>query len=680
MSVLVCRQGIAQLSGKYNDPGVNAHESEIIPQGPEAKPRGWEAIVGSMMDDTDEEASNWEAMYDILCDLEENPVDINSADREDLERIPFLSQDEVADILEYIYRNGEMKSLGELAMITSMTYQNRMLLPYFITLGSKDRKHYPHIRNILKHGESTMMATANLPLYDRKGDKNGYLGYKYRHNLRYEYRYGDYLRVGMVGAQDAGEPFFSGGNGWGYDFYSYYLSIRKLGRLKSLTLGKYKLRLGLGLLVNNDFSMGKTTGITVADRSGANIRPHSSRSSYNYMQGAAATVSLGSRLDLTTFVSYKDFDATLNKDDGSIATILKSGYHRTEAEMKKKNNSTQFAAGASLSYHRSGFNFGTSAYYSFLNRELRPDTKQTYRRYYPSGNRFYGISIDYGYRNGRFTFSGETATGDSRAWATINTLACRLTTTLTARAIQRYYSYRYSSLFSQSFSEGGSVQNESGIYLGIDWQPSRKLSLSYYADAVYFPWAKYQAATSSRSFDNMLMMRYTIGNLTLATRYRYKMREKDNADKTGLIWQTGHRARFSALYNRQSWNVKAQYDLAFTSYKQRSFGYMTQLSGGLTPISKLSVYANVGYFHTQGYDSRIYSYERGMLYDFSFPSYYGKGIRYALILRYLPTKKLSVLIKGGTTNRFDTGQVGAALQQVDHSSLTDVQMQLRWKF
>ena len=100
----------------------------------------WQAIIGEMMDDSDEDVAQWESMYDALCDLEQSPVDINHATREDLERIPFLSDDEVADILEYIYRNQEMKTTAELAMIRSLTFTNRRLLPYFIVITPVEKR------------------------------------------------------------------------------------------------------------------------------------------------------------------------------------------------------------------------------------------------------------------------------------------------------------------------------------------------------------------------------------------------------------------------------------------------------------------------------------------------------------------------------------------------------------
>ncbi len=642
--------------------------------------QGWQDIIGSVLDESDAEAESWEDTYDILQELADNPIDINSATKEELERIPFLDDNDIQNILEYLYRNGKMLSYGELAMIPSLTMEKRTLLQYFITVNTKKKLSFPKFKDFIKYGNNSLAATGNIPLYDRKGDKNGYLGYKYRHSIRYEYSYSNLLRIGIVGAQDAGEPFFSAGNGAGYDFYSFYADLRNMGRLKSLTVGRYRMGMGMGLILNNSLSFGKSITTVSLSRRGTTVRPHSSRSSYNYLQGVAATVSVASNIDLTAFVSYKWFDATLNNDDGSIATIIKSGYHRTQKEMEKKNNASQLATGMNLHWALGRLHLGVSGLYASLSRELKPNTSQIYRRYYAAGKQFYNMSMDYSYTNGKFSFHGETATGDCHSWATINAAAWRIKSNLSVTAIQRFYAYKYYSLFSQSFSDGGSVQNESGMYLGIDWQLAKGFSLNAYSDVAYFPWAKYQAASASRSFDNMLSVAYNRGSLTFSARYRIKVREKDNADKTALINQTTQRGRLAVRYDRKVWNVKAQFDTSLSTYKERSFGYMTALSGGCSAIRKLSAYAAVGYFHTQDYNSRIYSYERGMAYDFSFPSYYGEGIHYALLLSTQVIRNVTLTAKLSTTDYFDRNAIGSALQQIDSSSMTDIQVQAKWKF
>lgn len=168
--------------------------------------------------------------------------------------------------------------------------------------------------------------------------------------------------------------------------------------------------------------------------------------------------------------------------------------------------------------------------------------------------------------------------------------------------------------------------------------------------------------------------------MTLAARYRLKIREKDNADKSALIPQTTQRAHLSAGYTAKTWNVKTQFDLSSQHYKDDSFGYMATVSGGCTAIKEISVYASMGYFHTDGYSSRIYSYERGMAYEFSFPSYYGEGIRYTLFLSADCIKNLTLTAKAGVTDWFDRSITGTGLQQVCKSSLADVQLQMKWRF
>ena len=91
----------------------------------------WEQFLYQLSELEDIESSLWESSFELLCDLEENPININTASREDLEQFPFLTAKDVENISEYIYRYGPMKSLGELVMIKDLSYYKRRLLFYF---------------------------------------------------------------------------------------------------------------------------------------------------------------------------------------------------------------------------------------------------------------------------------------------------------------------------------------------------------------------------------------------------------------------------------------------------------------------------------------------------------------------------------------------------------------------
>ena len=265
----------------------------------EAGGQSWQAVYGELMTTVGDEEGT-DAMltdsYELLEELAAHPLDLNSASREELEQLPFLTAQQVADIQEYLYRYGPMRSLGELRMVRSLDYVQLRLLPFFVFVSGEadvpppDR--LPPLDTLLRRSRQTLTATMRMPFYKRKGDRNGYLGYPYRHSLRYELTSGQHLRVGFIGAQDAGEPFCSGGNRWGYDTYSYFWELRKAGRLREFIVGKYRLSAGMGLVAGQSFNLGKLATLQSFGRTVRTIRPHSSRSEADYFQGVAATMEL----------------------------------------------------------------------------------------------------------------------------------------------------------------------------------------------------------------------------------------------------------------------------------------------------------------------------------------------------------------------------------------------------
>lgn len=639
----------------------------------------WELLLNDVMALEDGESLSWQETYDILCELEQHPIDLNNATREDLEAIPFLTAQQVMDICEYLYKYAPMRSLGELAMIESLDYYQCELLRHFVVLGDVKQAGFPSVKNILKYGGHEVVATAKIPFYKRKGDDDGYLGSPYKHSLKYTFSYGQYVKAGVLGSQDAGEPFFTKGNTLGYDFYSFYLQLRKMGRLKNLVVGRYKAKFGMGLVLNNDFMLGKIASLQQLGSTEYNVRAHSSRMENNYLQGVAATLNVAHGLDVTAFVSYRYIDATLNKDS-TIATILDDGYHRTQTEMDKKNNSSVTMGGMNLNYRYGGFHVGATGIFSHLSRDIHPNTSAIYRMYYAAGNNLWNVSLNYGFVSKKLQLSGETATGDCGALATINTLSYRATGDLDLCVLQRFYSKKYYSLYSESFSEGGRVQDESGFYVGMNWHPSEKFRLLGYFDFAFFPWPKFQAAIASHAYDGFLQATYKRGGWSMLARYRLKIREKDNEEKTALINRTEQRGRVAIGYDGGGWSTTTQADVVYVSYKEKDFGWMVSESVSVRPLEWLSIVGNIGYFNTDSYEARIYTYEKGPLYTFNFPSFYGEGIRYSLFARADFSRKVMMIARVATTNYFDRNTIGTSYQKINHSSMTDLELQLRLKF
>ncbi len=588
------------------------------------------------------ESGSIEDITERLIYLLQHPKNINEATREDFEALPFLTDLQVEKLCEYLYHYAPLRSVGSLAMIPAIDSETRDLLNLCFTFDEVPERDTFSLGKALRNGTHDIVATGKIPFYTRKGDEYGYLGARYAHSLRYTFKYGDKLSAGIIGANDNGEPLFKHGNEKGYDHYAIYAQIKNIGRLKHAIVGHYRIRLGQGLTFNSNFSLGKLTQQNVITRSTAAISPHASKMQYNFLQGAAATVALSRHFELTAFASSRAIDATLSKDGKKIQTILNSGYHRTSLEMQKKHNAHETIVGGHLTFDtKKGFVFGINAVYDKLNKPLSPDKRQIYRKYYPTGDTFSNYSVDYSYRSHKFSVAGETAIDKDGALATLNHLLWRPLSNLQINVSQRFYAYKYNALHAEAFNEGGSVKNESGVYVNAQWQPSARLSLMAYTDYAYFAWDKYQAKGASKCIDNLIQATYKLNGVSLFARYRFKARQITPSQKNQLWWRQEHRGRLNATYKLKAVDMRTQVDVSHYQLTERSFGWMASQQATYAPTSWLILSATFAYFHTEDYSSRVYLWEKQPLYSIYIPAYQGQGIRYSLFAwrnRSIPTQ------------------------------------------
>ena len=622
-----------------------------------------------------------EQIIEQLTWLTTHPQNINTATRDDFEALPFLNDAQIEKLCEYLYRYGPIRSIGELAMIPELDSDTRSLLMACFYIGEVTDKQPLNIGNVMRYGKHEIVVTGKIPFYTRRGDENGYLGTRYAHSLRYSFKYGDKLTAGLIAANEAGEPFFKHDNKWGYDHYALHLQIKQQGILKQAVIGHYRIRMGQGLIFNSNFSLGKLTQLDNAARNTVSITPHLSKMQHNYLQGAAATVSLNRHFELSAFASYRGIDATLSNDGTTVSTILTTGYHRTVVEMAKKHNVDETIIGGHLTYDtHKGFVFGLSGVYDKLSKPLQPNKSQSYRRYYPTGNSFANYSIDYSYRSHHLSVAGETALDKEGNIATLNHIIWRPLSDLRITLSQRFYGYKYNALHAEAFSDGGSVKNESGVYLGANWRLSSRSSIQAYTDYAYFAWDKYQAKGSSKSWDNLIQGTFPIKGVTLFARYRFKTRQINPSGKSELWWRQEHRIRLSASYAVHALNLKTQVDASHYQLVKSSKGWMISQQADMNVTTWLKLYATVAYFNTDDYNSRLYLYEHQPMYAIYIPAYFNKGIRYSLFAHANLRKNLTLNVSLGTTDYFNRKPIGSGLQEVNRSSMTDMNIQLRWTF
>lgn len=641
----------------------------------------WEEIMQEMAEEDENDEELREAMHEHLSQLAANPLELNTATIQDLEQIPFLNEAQVLAIADYRIKYGPMRSMAELKMIKELDYRRRELLERFAYVDDTVESQTPRQRDRL---HSQLTATARVPFYTRKGDDSGYLGYKYRHSLRYELTYGKHVKAGLTGAQDAGEPFFANGNKWGYDNYSYYVQLSKMGLAEKVIVGKYKVKAGMGLVLGSSFQLGKQASLMSLGRTVATLRPHASRSEADYFHGAAATLTLLGRgkaappLTLTLFASRRAMDGTL-AHNGTVTTLNTNGYHRTESEMERKHNTHLSAVGARLAFTSGRWLVAMNGVYTSMDRELTPPATSLYRRYNAKGRHFSNTSIDYRYTHRRLTVSGETAVCRDGAMATANSIGVMPAEGLTITALCRFYSYKYNGLYSHAFGNNSNARNESGLMLGATWNPLPHLHLQAYADYAHHPWARYLVSKPSDDWEMMAQAAWKERRWTLTARTRIRLRQRDNEEKTALTNNNEYRARLAlTLSPSRRVKLKTQIDAVRTFYLQAYKGGM--ISQHITvKRQSWTASATAAFFNTDGYYSRLYMYERQMAYEFYSPAFFGKGMRLAAMVTADIGKSLRLTARLSNTNYFDRDSAGTGLQQTDHSSLTDLDLQLSWK-
>lgn len=630
---------------------------------------------------------NWENELEELSTRLQEPVNLNTATREQLEQFPFLSDIQIEHLLAYIYIHGQMETIYELQLIEDMDRQTiQYLLPFVCIKAINNEPVFrwkTMLKSAAKYGKNEVLTRMDIPFYKRKGYEHTYLGPAVYNSVKYSFRYSDRLYAGVVAEKDAGEPFAALHNRYGYDYYSFYLLLKNCGRLKALAVGNYRLSFGQGLVISTDYLMGKTIYASSFNNRSSGIKKHSSTDEYNYFRGIAATVALTKHWDISGFYSHRSLDGVITNEE--ITSIFKTGLHRSQKEADKKHLFTLQLTGGNVSYQQNRIRLGITGIYYVFNRPYEPELTG-YSKYNLHGNNFYNLGIDYAYRWHRFSFQGETAIG-KQGWASLNRFQYSPVQDVQLMLIHRFYSYNYWAMFAHSFGEGSTIQNEQGYYLGLETSPFAYWKFFASFDLFSFPWKRYRVNKPSRGMDGLVQATFTPRiYLSMELKYRYKQKERDWTGSKGTLTLPifHHQFRYRLNYSFKdvfSSRTTLDYNHFHSQDRAADIGYqVTQMISSQLPWARLFADVQGSYFFTDSYDSRVYAAEKGLLYTFYTPSFQGRGFRCSVRLRYELNKHWLFITKFGETVYLDRNEIGSGNDLIRGNKKADVQMQLRIKF
>lgn len=661
-----------------------------------------EEMIADIYEQISEESEteiDFTSFYDDLMSLSENPIRLNHTDKEELEKLQFLSQPQIDNILYYLYKNAPMNSIYELQLIDGLDMTDiRRMLP-FVTLGDADAV-VKKIRfsDMMKYGKNELYFRLDKGLETKEGyrfypdeeeslpdeSNKKYFGDPFYTSLKYRFNFKDRIQAGITTEKDAGEQFW-GANHKGYDFYSAHFQLNDFGKLKTLVLGDYRANFGQGLVMRTDFSMGKSAYATNITPHQNGLKKYSSTDEYNFFRGFGATFRLG-KFDATAFYSNKMIDA--DTSGGFFTTIKKDGLHRLSNDLDKKQTVNQQVLGGNIRFQRNWFQLGATAYYSHFNQALLPETNN-YNQYYFRGKNQSAGSIDYRFKWQKLNFFGETSVSDHWAAATLNGVNFSPVSTVSLVALYRNFSSKYDVLFANTFSEGSRVNNESGFYIGAEICPVKYWKISTYIDSYRFPWAKFSVDAPSVGKDYLIQATYSPKrNVSMYWRFKFEQNEKNYADTLSvmpvILPQQKWQARYRLSYSFGDFNFRNEIDVnsANDGVSKSTYGFsaLQDISYQFTKIP-LQLDLRLQIFDAQNFENRIYVYEQDVLYAFSVPMVYGIGTRYYVNLKYEASKKLSLWFKLAQTIYADEREaISSGNEQISGNRKTDVRFLLCWKF
>lgn len=638
-----------------------------------------------------EEDTDMAVLLEELQFLYENPVNINSAIREELLRIPFLNEITAENILEYRRKTGAFMSVFEVAAVDGIGRELAEKLSFFIhtgdgTSGQTDKYAF---RGRIQHqllvkGWQTFPKQAG---YLTKNDKPpAFQGGPQKIYTRYLFQQGSVFQAGITGDRDPGEQFFRGVNRWGFDFYSAHLAFRLNDIFPQVIAGDYSVRAGQGLVIWQGFSMGKSSEVLQVSKSMSQIRPYTSTDENFFFRGVATTLQSGN-LRSNFFVSHKKSDGNLvARNDGSIAftSLQNSGYHRTLSEIEDKNSVGHTVAGALLGYTASNIRVGVNMLYERFQYPFERGT-QLYQKFLFKGKENYNFSLDYRWISGRYQLFGEAAVSKSLGFGLLQGLDAKLHDQLSMVMVFRHFEKDYHATWSNVFAENSRAINETGFYTGFRAFLASRITLSGYADWFWSPWINYATTGPSNGYEYMIQadVRYS-SKLTGYMRFKSKTKA-DKAKANNLYydeWGTRNNLRFHIRYQISKYFfLRSRIESVRYSYLTEEHGLMVFQDFGWTPDKpNVSATTRIAWFKTDSYNARIYAYENDLLYNFSTLSFFGEGFRAYLNLRYRISKGLDGWLKIAQTVYSDRDVISSGNSQIDGNSKTDFKIQFRYRF
>ena len=647
---------------------------------------------------SDQNEFNEDAFLEEIEYCKKHPVEVNTAEIKKLEELGLLSALQLENLNSYKKLLGPLSCIYELQSISDWDVSIINKIRPYVTVNIKNnaedfiRENFTQTKNNI-----LLRLTQALPFsdgYHLNGISNtkAFEGSSQGVSFKYNFTSQKNISIGITGDKDPGESFYRRNKFKGFDFYSAFLAYKRKGLLRSLVLGDFVINMGQGLIQWQSLGFKKGADVLSIKRQAATLKPYHSFGENNFHRGIGFTLAF-KNYELTLFGSYKKNDANLNYDtlineEQFISSIISAGLHRTQSEIESKGALKELLFGGRLVFNSNNGSIGLNSVHYFFNLPLIKNN-QPYNLYTFNGKQLSCFSADYSFTKNNAHFFGEIAFSGNQGLACVNGALISVSRNIDLSFLQRNISKKYISLYANSFTENTSPTNENGFYAGVSLRPNDLWQVNAYVDLYKFPWLKYQQNNLMSGCDYLVQGTYKFNKKTsLNIRIRsYKEGESHYLNLPSLIEHTQNiknSVRFQVDFNvSNSLTVKNRLELVRCNESGggASDGFLTYIAFYYKPQLK-SYTGNlmVFLFDTYDYSSRIYAHESDLLYSFSIPAFYGKGVKFSANFSCKIGKKTSVWLKWSGLYSIDHQNFGSGNDEIQGGFKEEIKTQLLFQF
>ncbi len=416
---------------------------------------------------------------EILDDLQQHPLAINTASPAQIAQLLWLTDDDIAHIIAHrpYRRTDQLFGIGVDSLLIARS------LPY-ISLRLP-----PDVAGSIQTGCQYSVADAQLPS-----------SLKYTQKSRLTVNNFD---GGVVMQKDAGE--------WrAADFLSWFVRMKSASWLKSITVGHYRMAFGQGIVLAPALGFSKGPATTTApQKKYRTIKPYMSSYEVGDFRGAAAHVTLGT-FELTGFWSDNRLTANLD-DDGKITSIDGTGLHTGGV----KDNISERNSGGILAWERPQW----SASYLLLHTAFDHDFAAA-----DQPQKYLAQSLAGQWHGQRMNFAGEVSRiRKDIAWtASLRWGLPQFRHLLLARVYPTHFPTHHGN----PFSSQSNFANEAGIYYGFQVRLAKSLMLYGYADVWRFPQPRFFEKMPTAGSEEFLRISWTRSHREFIATMRHVSKEK----------------------------------------------------------------------------------------------------------------------------------------------------------